>query len=198
MITVRDMVSRPGMQDPKTSSSQEPPRAGEVLASGRVLSQLHLSTADPLLPPRASFSPGPPHPGLGLQALPQLATESVLARLALCTPSASRSCQACRALSLLGVPVAAAQPYRSPLSLSAGQRPGSPFTGTSKCVTPLFELLSPVQLLATLWTVGSQAPLSMGFSRQEYRSGLPFPSPGNLPDPGIKPGLLCCNKLFTV
>jgi len=39
----------------------------------------------------------------------------------------------------------------------------------------------------TLWTVAHQAPLSMGFSRQEYWSGLPFPSPGDLPDPGIKP-----------
>ena len=39
----------------------------------------------------------------------------------------------------------------------------------------------------TLWTVPCQAPLSMGFSRQEYWSGLPFPSPGDLPDPGIKP-----------
>ena len=41
--------------------------------------------------------------------------------------------------------------------------------------------------LATPWTVARQAPLSMGFSRQEYWSGLPFPSPGDLPDPGIKP-----------
>ena len=39
----------------------------------------------------------------------------------------------------------------------------------------------------TPWTVAHQAPLSMGFSRQEYWSGLPFPSPGNLPDPGIEP-----------
>ena len=39
----------------------------------------------------------------------------------------------------------------------------------------------------TLWTVAHQAPLSMGFSRQEYWSGLPFPSPGDLPDPGIEP-----------
>ena len=37
------------------------------------------------------------------------------------------------------------------------------------------------------WTVAHQALLSMGFPRQEYRSGLPFPSPGDLPDPGIKP-----------
>ena len=41
---------------------------------------------------------------------------------------------------------------------------------------------------AVLWTVAYQAPLSMGFSRQEYWSGLPFPSPGDLPDPGIEPG----------
>ena len=41
--------------------------------------------------------------------------------------------------------------------------------------------------LATPWTVAYQAPLSMEFSRQEYWSGLPFPSPGDLPDPGIKP-----------
>ena len=41
--------------------------------------------------------------------------------------------------------------------------------------------------LATPGTVARQAPPSMGFSRQEYWSGLPFPSPGDLPDPGIKP-----------
>ena len=41
---------------------------------------------------------------------------------------------------------------------------------------------------ATPWTVAYQASLSMGFSRQEYWSGLPFPSPGDLPNPGIKPG----------
>ena len=40
----------------------------------------------------------------------------------------------------------------------------------------------------TLWTVAHQAPPSMGFSRQEYWNGLPFPSPGDLPDQGIKPG----------
>ena len=40
---------------------------------------------------------------------------------------------------------------------------------------------------ATPWTAACQAPLSMGFSRQEYWSGYPFPSPGGLPDPGIEP-----------
>ena len=39
----------------------------------------------------------------------------------------------------------------------------------------------------TLWTIAHQAPPSMGFSRQEYWSGLPFPSPGDLPNPGIEP-----------
>ena len=48
--------------------------------------------------------------------------------------------------------------------------------------------LSHVQLFATRWTVAYQASPSMGFSRQEYWSGLPFPSPGHLPNPGIKPG----------
>ena len=46
--------------------------------------------------------------------------------------------------------------------------------------------LSPVQLFATLWTVACQAPLSMGFSRQEYWSRLLFPLPGDLPNPGTK------------
>ena len=43
------------------------------------------------------------------------------------------------------------------------------------------------QLFATPWTIARQAPLSMGFSRQEYWSGLSCPSPGHLPDPGIAP-----------
>ena len=46
---------------------------------------------------------------------------------------------------------------------------------------------SPVQLFATPWTVAQQALLSMEFSRQEYWSGLPFPTPGDLADPGIEP-----------
>ena len=44
-----------------------------------------------------------------------------------------------------------------------------------------------IQLFVTLWTIAHQAPLSMGFSRQEYWSGLPCPPPGNLPNSGIKP-----------
>ena len=47
-------------------------------------------------------------------------------------------------------------------------------------------MLSCVQIFATLWTVACQAPLYMDFSRQEYWSGLPFPTPGELPDPRIK------------
>ena len=43
-------------------------------------------------------------------------------------------------------------------------------------------------LTATLWTVACQAPLSVGFSRQEYWNGLPCPPPGTLPDPGVEPG----------
>ena len=46
------------------------------------------------------------------------------------------------------------------------------------------------------WTVACQAPLSMGFSRQEYWSGLPGPSPGDLPHPGLNPGLLHCRQIL--
>ena len=49
------------------------------------------------------------------------------------------------------------------------------------------QSLSHVQLFATPWTVAFQATLSMGFSRQEYWSGLPFPSPRDLPNPGVEP-----------
>ena len=51
----------------------------------------------------------------------------------------------------------------------------------------VLSCLSRVPLSATSWTRAHQAPLSMGFSRQEYWSGLPCPPPGDLPDPGIEP-----------
>ena len=51
----------------------------------------------------------------------------------------------------------------------------------------MLSRFSCVPLFATLWTVARQAPLSMGFSRQEYWSGLPCLPPGHLPNPGIKP-----------
>ena len=51
----------------------------------------------------------------------------------------------------------------------------------------LLSLFSRVQLFATLQTIARQAPLSMGFPRQEYWSGFPFPSPGDLPNPGTEP-----------
>ena len=60
------------------------------------------------------------------------------------------------------------------------------------CVLSCFSL---VWLFVTPWTIAHQAPLSMGFPRQEYWSGLPFPSPGDLPDPGIKPGSLSSSAL---
>ena len=61
-----------------------------------------------------------------------------------------------------------------------------PKKGNAKECSKL-KLLSYVQLFKTSWTVAYQASLSMGFSRQEYQSGLPFPSPEDLPDPGIEP-----------
>ena len=56
------------------------------------------------------------------------------------------------------------------------------------CLRREVKLLSRVQLFASPWTVAYQAPPSMGFSRQECWSGLPFRSAGDLPDPGIEPG----------
>ena len=55
------------------------------------------------------------------------------------------------------------------------------------CVCVCAQLLSRVRLFAIPWTVASQAPLSLGFSRQEYWSGLSFPLPGDLSHPGIEP-----------
>ena len=62
-------------------------------------------------------------------------------------------------------------------------------------------VISRVQVFAAPWPVARQAPLSMGFSRQEYWSGLPFPPLGDLPDPGIEPLSLAspalAGRLFT-
>ena len=49
------------------------------------------------------------------------------------------------------------------------------------------DVLSHSAVFVALWTVAHQVPLSVGFSRQEYCSGLPFPPPGDLPDPGTEP-----------
>ena len=80
--------------------------------------------------------------------------------------------------------------------------PGSPVPGILQAITLEWvaisfsndesekikvKSLSHVRLFVTPWTVAYEAPPSMGFSRQECWSGLPFPSPGDLPDPGIEP-----------
>ena len=64
------------------------------------------------------------------------------------------------------------------------------------CIFKWVKSLICVRFFATPWTVVYQAPPSMGFSRQEYWSGLPFPSPGDLPNPGIDLGLLHCRRQF--
>ena len=63
------------------------------------------------------------------------------------------------------------------------------------CVCVRTQSLSCVQLFVTPWTVARQAPLSMEFSRQEYWSGLPFPTPGDLPDPVVEPASLMSPEL---
>ena len=55
-----------------------------------------------------------------------------------------------------------------------------------------------VELLEIPWTIAHQAPLSMGLSQQEYWSGLTFPSPGDLPNPGSNPHLLCCRQILSL
>ena len=72
----------------------------------------------------------------------------------------------------------------------ASVMPSNPVLNLAPYAFPLGEVksLSRVWLFVTPWTVAYQAPLSMGFSRQQYWSGLPFPSPRNLPDPGMEPG----------
>ena len=63
---------------------------------------------------------------------------------------------------------------------------------------PLAAVLTHVQPFGIPWTIAHQAPLSVRFSRQEYWSGLPFPSPGDLPDPGIEPtSLALAGGFFT-
>ena len=55
---------------------------------------------------------------------------------------------------------------------------------SSIAIMVIVKSLTRVRLFATPWTIADQVPLSMGFSRQDYWSGLPFPSPGDLPNPG--------------
>ena len=63
------------------------------------------------------------------------------------------------------------------------------------CVCVCTQLLSCARLFVAAWTAACQAPLSMEFPRQEYWSGLPLPSPGDLPNPGIKPTSLASPAL---
>ena len=65
--------------------------------------------------------------------------------------------------------------------------PGQRWAGSRACMLSRF---SHVRFFVTPWTVAHQAPLSMGFSRQEHWGGLPFPFPGDLPNPGIEPASL--------
>ena len=67
-----------------------------------------------------------------------------------------------------------------------GQNDWTIFIFCSYLIMKVF--VSCVQLFVTPWTVAHQGPQFMGFSRQEYRQVLPFPSPGDRPDPGIEPG----------
>ena len=88
-------------------------------------------------------------------------------------------------LSLGDLPNPGIEPESPALQADAlpSEPPGKPNPAFSSV-----QSLSRVRLFVTPWSLAYYAPPSMGFSRQEYWSGLPFPSPEDLPDPGIKPG----------
>ena len=79
-------------------------------------------------------------------------------------------------------------------NLSSGHRTGKGQFSIQSQRKVKVKSLSRVQLFGTPWTVAYQAPLSMGFSRQECWSGLPFPSPRDLPNPGIEPRSPACRQ----
>ena len=76
------------------------------------------------------------------------------------------------------------------LRFMGSQRVGHDWATKLNWTELMVYLLSLVKLTATSWTVACQVPLSMGFPKQEYRSGLPFLPPGDLPDPGVEPSSL--------
>ena len=81
-------------------------------------------------------------------------------------------------------------PLQTPKSTDAQETGCRESDGGAGALLLLFSCLVVSDPFATPWTVGHQAPLSMGFSRQEYWSELPFPSPRDLPDPGLNQNLL--------
>ena len=74
-----------------------------------------------------------------------------------------------------------------PVAMSRSNGENNSEAGLGRLHAVHAQPLSHVQLFVTVWTVARQAPLPMGLSWQEYCSGLPFPPPGDLLDPGIKP-----------
>ena len=98
----------------------------------------------------------------------------------------SRTAAAAAAKSLQSYPILCDPTDGSPLGSSV---PGILQARVLEWFAIVTCVLSRVPFLATPWTVAHQAPLSMGFSRQEYWSGLPFPSPGYIPDPGSQSAL---------
>ena len=101
-------------------------------------------------------------------------------------PSRARECldPSLRDIRLSDPPRTPALPPRGESSGFSDLFPPLPTTSWRECMLSHF---SRVRLFASPWTLAHQAPLSMGFSRQEAWSGLPFPSPEDLPDPGIEP-----------
>ena len=74
------------------------------------------------------------------------------------------------------------------ISTTVGRNPSEEISHVSKVKESESEVPQSCPTLCDRWTIAHQAPPPMEFSRQDYWNGLPFPSPGDLPDPGIKPG----------
>ena len=100
-------------------------------------------------------------------------------------PTLGQSVTACR-LALLGTTHSGSSSFFKSLGSVYGGGRGT-LSGSSLCACMLSRL-SHVKLFATLWTIEHQAPLSMGFPRHEYGSGLPCPLPGDLPNRDRSPG----------
>ena len=139
-------------------------------------------------PSLSSFAPRPAHrPNLGKDqpqlpsgrwpARPSHSSNESVPLIQVCYPSTSEH--------TILLPSGACIHFLSSLSLTASQRP---FCGKgNRFFISVCMCAQSHPTLATPWTVARQAPLSMGFPRHEYWSGLSFPSPGDLPDPGIEP-----------
>ncbi|XP_060250247.1 ETS-related transcription factor Elf-1 isoform X2 [Ovis aries] len=168
-------------EDPSCSIESSDPSLSSTTASSR----------NPASRSRASSSPGikggattVPKPGNSKAAKPKDPMEAVQPSEALRTVQSTQTPYPTQLFRTIHV----VQPVQAvPEAEAASSMPEETLNPSVPSIRKV-KSLSRVRLFATPWTVACHAPSSMEFSRQEYCSGLPFPSPGDLPDPGIEPG----------